>query len=437
MNSDSSDYDASGNLTKFWDFRGFTSPVTGTTIQAQTITRYYYSPDERLRVLDKRAIDSVSLVGLKAPDNVLNTFEEYRYDALGRRVLRRAQRPICEAYCHSTIERFVWDGDFLAHEIRYPGRPLTLDSLEVDTGYVMKLVSPCPPLTPCYDTTYTPHYGTVTYGYDGTIDKPLTIYRNWYARDSSTFGTVSLLPNYDQRGSAVGNLINTGIFNPASEVVWPAADVRTYGFWASAGAPKSWFGSLIPNSQEASGLQYKRNRYYNAAAGRFTQEDPIGLAGGMNLYGFAGGDPVNYSDPFGLRPDTLDVSPAAQPMVDKCAAQSATCKRELEMLDQSTDQWRIETGKPGSCSPYIVGCTSHNQGGGGTIRIVPGEFKLGADLVKLPVNSSIVIGHEAGHALTDLIPACAAQGERCAIQHENVVRTDLGMKALRPVPGVP
>ncbi len=32
--------------------------------------------------------------------------------------------------------------------------------------------------------------------------------------------------------------------------------------------------------------------------GHFTQEDPIGLAGGMNLYRFAGGDPVNFSDPF-------------------------------------------------------------------------------------------------------------------------------------------
>jgi len=33
-----------------------------------------------------------------------------------------------------------------------------------------------------------------------------------------------------------------------------------------------------------------------------TQEDPIGLAGGLNLYGFAGGDPINFSDPFGLSP---------------------------------------------------------------------------------------------------------------------------------------
>ncbi len=37
-----------------------------------------------------------------------------------------------------------------------------------------------------------------------------------------------------------------------------------------------------------------------SAAGQFTQPDPIGLAGGLNLYGYADGDPINKSDPFGL-----------------------------------------------------------------------------------------------------------------------------------------
>jgi len=53
---------------------------------------------------------------------------------------------------------------------------------------------------------------------------------------------------------------------------------------------------------DATGQMYRRNRYYDPNSGRFTQEDPIGLAGGLNLYGFAAGDPVNFSDPFGLCP---------------------------------------------------------------------------------------------------------------------------------------
>jgi uncharacterized protein RhaS with RHS repeats len=50
---------------------------------------------------------------------------------------------------------------------------------------------------------------------------------------------------------------------------------------------------------------YRRNRYYDPKTGRFTQEDPIGLAGGLNTYGFADGDPVSYSDPYGLCPNPL------------------------------------------------------------------------------------------------------------------------------------
>jgi len=62
----------------------------------------------------------------------------------------------------------------------------------------------------------------------------------------------------------------------------------------------AWWGSLLEGKVDANGLVYDRNRYYDPAAGRFTQEDPMGLGGGLNVYGFVGGDPVNESDPFGL-----------------------------------------------------------------------------------------------------------------------------------------
>ena len=62
-------------------------------------------------------------------------------------------------------------------------------------------------------------------------------------------------------------------------------------------------GTLLEEKQDGAGTLYRRNRQYDPTRGRFAQEDPIGLAGGLNLYGYANGDPVNFSDPFGLCPE--------------------------------------------------------------------------------------------------------------------------------------
>ncbi len=44
-----------------------------------------------------------------------------------------------------------------------------------------------------------------------------------------------------------------------------------------------------------------RNRVYDQNTSRWTQEDPVGVVGGVNLYKFVGNNPVKYKDPFGLQ----------------------------------------------------------------------------------------------------------------------------------------
>jgi RHS repeat-associated protein len=96
-------------------------------------------------------------------------------------------------------------------------------------------------------------------------------------------------------------------------ISWP----EVYAGYARPRArDNAWHGSLLQDKSDASGLSYRRNRYYDPAAGRFTREDPTGLAGGLNVYGFANGDPVSYSDPYGLsaQSDTIKASSNTDPV---------------------------------------------------------------------------------------------------------------------------
>jgi RHS repeat-associated protein len=53
-------------------------------------------------------------------------------------------------------------------------------------------------------------------------------------------------------------------------------------------------------AEEALGLDYLYQRYYDPQVGKFISRDPIGHVGGLNLYGYVENDPVSAVDPLGL-----------------------------------------------------------------------------------------------------------------------------------------
>ena len=67
--------------------------------------------------------------------------------------------------------------------------------------------------------------------------------------------------------------------------------------------PSGYYGVVAHNFNvgwnQTNGLLGLGARLYDPQTGRFINRDPIGYAGGMNLYGYADDDPVDEGDPTG------------------------------------------------------------------------------------------------------------------------------------------
>jgi RHS repeat-associated protein len=243
----------------------------------------------------------------------VSPFEEIRYDALGRRIWRRTQLSTAAQQNYaptmmsvSTIERFVWDGHQLLAETRYPGSD-SADAVpfwEADTGQAGAR-----------------QFGHLDYVNGPALDRPLAVERfDDYACvgpagscTNTVVAPLAMAIHYNGR-----NLPDLPSFSNGAEYYCPSngSPDASYGDppcvdpgvqddpviegAERTSLPLGWMGSVLIQQANATGAEYKLNRYYDPLTGQFTQEDPAGLGGGLNAYGFASGDPVNYDDPTGL-----------------------------------------------------------------------------------------------------------------------------------------
>jgi RHS repeat-associated protein len=71
---------------------------------------------------------------------------------------------------------------------------------------------------------------------------------------------------------------------------------------AASGTPSSSPYTFTGREDDGTGLLFYRSRYYDPQTGRFISQDPIGYAGGANLYQYALSSPTTYTDPSGNNP---------------------------------------------------------------------------------------------------------------------------------------
>jgi RHS repeat-associated protein len=205
--------------------------------EGRTLTKSKAGFSQTYHWNDRSQVDSVTTI-----DAGDTTVVRYTYDGLGRRITRDGP---------GGFEEYLYDGN---HVI------VVLD----DSQNVLRRFS-----------------------YYPGVDRPHSLMMNsgtyYYATDPT--GSVSGLAEFTGAASVTHRY--------------------RYDVW---GKPQGGVTEATPNPirfkarwwDEDTGLADFRSRWYDPEIGRFISEDPIGLAGGINVYRFVGNNPVSGWDPFGM-----------------------------------------------------------------------------------------------------------------------------------------
>lgn len=123
---------------------------------------------------------------------------------------------------------------------------------------------------------------------DHNVPTPATTQKNQTVRHSYT---KDYLGSIREMTDSSGNIVSQYSYDP-------------YGRQTKVGGtgPDADFGFEGYYVHQRSGLNLTLMRAYSPKLGRFLNHDPIEEAGGVNLYAYAGNDPINRFDPTGTLP---------------------------------------------------------------------------------------------------------------------------------------
>ncbi|MGX7826360.1 RHS repeat-associated core domain-containing protein [Actinokineospora sp. 24-640] len=114
----------------------------------------------------------------------------------------------------------------------------------------------------------------------------------WAARTAAGVTDTVLT---DAQGSVIG-------LGRADGTIAATQSYDPFGLPAATGDPRGSDLSYTGRQDDGTGLLQYRQRYYSPALQRFISEDPIGMAGGTNLYAYVENSPANFVDPTGENP---------------------------------------------------------------------------------------------------------------------------------------
>ncbi|NLR78341.1 DUF6531 domain-containing protein [Chitinophaga eiseniae] len=186
----------------------------------------------------------------------------FSYDPLGRRIAKVNKRS-------QEVTRWVWDRSVPLHEWHYQG-------------------------------DYPPHLGADASGDLQEAKEPIDHLVTWVFEEGTLIPVAKL--EAENAYSIIADHMGTPIqaFDTSGRKVWER-ELDCYGKVRTLHGHKTFCNYLYQGQyvDVETGMAYNRFRYYSPETGMYLSQDPIGLSGGMKLYGYVR-DPNTWIDPFGL-----------------------------------------------------------------------------------------------------------------------------------------